>query len=617
MQIIVPNLPFAVKKWFPAINDTQVGYYYGYIVSAYSLGGVFGALFWGWFADSFGRKTSISSCLFCQMILAVVFGLAPNFYIALVIRTLWGFTNGNLGVLKTYVSEVCSEDMQSLGFSIIVTMGGIANVVGPSLGGFLGDPETYFPGLVKSYPWIRNYPLFLPGFLSSVLSVLILITVLVFLRESLTKQMRTENAAERKKSQARYHELKALMHVNPDYVPSIDDRYILELNQGSYLQLICKRDVLITCVMYGLYAVIQGGQDAIYPVWLINSPEHHGFDFTSSDLGWMYTGLSPMQIFSTPLLFPLLTRLMDRKSVSFFTGYIYCFFLFLSPIAALANRSSVTVQWLVILFSYGLAQCFRFMFVTNGMVFITNSTYQDFRAKVNGLGQVMSAFGRFLGPSMASNIFAWSLANGLSFPFDYGCGFYVLGLLMALTTSITFLLPDSINFRKPTLKEFANKEHERMEMSSIELAQMKTMESETDRKTPLADNSKVPCPSDNMVVPPAQNVAFPMTPSASVPVTQSASVPVTQSATAPQPQNESVSVPMNENATAPQPQNESASVPMNENATAPQPQNESVSVPMNENATAPQPQNESVSVPMNENATAPQPQNENGTAPQA
>ena len=30
------------------------------------------------------------------------------------------------------------------------------------------------------------------------------------------------------------------------------------------------------------------------------------------------------------------------------------------------------------------------------MVLITNSTYQDFRAKVNGLGQVMSAFGRFI-----------------------------------------------------------------------------------------------------------------------------------------------------------------------------------------------------------------------------
>ena len=47
------------------INETEVGYYYGYIVSSYSLGGVFGALFWGWFADTYGRKTSIISCLSC------------------------------------------------------------------------------------------------------------------------------------------------------------------------------------------------------------------------------------------------------------------------------------------------------------------------------------------------------------------------------------------------------------------------------------------------------------------------------------------------------------------------------------------------------------------------
>ena len=31
-----------------------------------------------------------------------------------------------------------------------------SSVVGPSLGGFLGDPETYFPGLVKSFPKLRE-----------------------------------------------------------------------------------------------------------------------------------------------------------------------------------------------------------------------------------------------------------------------------------------------------------------------------------------------------------------------------------------------------------------------------------------------------------------------------
>ena len=71
----------------------------------------------------------VAPCNLGQMFLSLFFGLSTNYYVALVIRTLWGFTNGNLGVLKTYVSETCSEDMQSLGFSIIVTMGGIAKSV--------------------------------------------------------------------------------------------------------------------------------------------------------------------------------------------------------------------------------------------------------------------------------------------------------------------------------------------------------------------------------------------------------------------------------------------------------------------------------------------------------
>ena len=59
------------------------------------------------------------------------------------------------------------------------------------------------------------------------------------------------------------------------------------------------------------------------------------------------------------------------------------------------------------------------------MVFITNSTFQDFRAKVNGLGQVFSATFRFLGPSLASNIFAWAIGHDYPFPFNFALPFYV------------------------------------------------------------------------------------------------------------------------------------------------------------------------------------------------
>ena len=106
--------------------------------------------------------------------------------------------------------------------------------------------------------------------------------VIAFLPESLPRATIKANQEERRKSHERYLQLKKTMHSNPDYVPSIDDRYVLQLNEGSYLVLIRKHDVLWSCIMYGLYATVQGGQDAIYPVWLINSPENHGFSFTSS-----------------------------------------------------------------------------------------------------------------------------------------------------------------------------------------------------------------------------------------------------------------------------------------------------------------------------------------------
>lgn len=175
------------------------------------------------------------------------------------------------------------------------------------------------------------------------MSVIVLLIVIFMFPESLTKEMRINNKKEKEKSHGRYLEIKKIMKTNKDYVPSIDDRYIIQLNEGGYYHLIRNRDVFWSCLIYGFYALIQSGQDALYPVWLILDPEHNGFSFTSSDLGWLYTGLSPIQIFSTPLIFPLIGRLMNTKKVSFMSGFIYAFLLCIGPFAALANTASVPV----------------------------------------------------------------------------------------------------------------------------------------------------------------------------------------------------------------------------------------------------------------------------------
>ena len=321
----------------------------------------------------------------------------------------------------------------------------------------MGDPESYFPGLVQRFPWIRSRPLFLPCIVGTILSIVILIMVLSFLPESLTKQMRIENKAEQRKTEKRYHELRDLMSKNPDYVPSVDDRYILQLNRGSYFALIQDRNVLLSCIVYGsLCAPLRcrrvrsdpGGTGRSLPHLAHQLPRRPRLRPHLVRPGLALHRREPHADLLDPAALPAADSADDEQAGLVPHGVR----LLLPPSDHAARRpgesqqrgGAVARHALLLRLCTVLPLFLRHISchvslasftATNSMVFITNSAYQDFRAKVNGLGQVMSAFGRFLvglgwgadakGPSLCSNVFAWSYTNGLGFPFDFGCAFYV------------------------------------------------------------------------------------------------------------------------------------------------------------------------------------------------
>ena len=49
-------------------------------------------------------------------------------------------------------------------------------------------------------------------------------------------------------------------------------------------------------------------------------------------------------------------------------------------------------------------------------------------------------------------------------------------MVQAINTSLTALLPESVNHRKPTLREYANEQHRLLEAQSIEMVQLKKEE---------------------------------------------------------------------------------------------------------------------------------------------
>ena len=111
------------------IDDTEIGFYSGWITAGFSLGGIPGNFFWGWFSDRYGRRLAIILGICGAFISINVFGLASNFWVALLGRVMWGFLNGNLGVSKTYISEICNDYTQNFGFTLFTCVGGIATFV--------------------------------------------------------------------------------------------------------------------------------------------------------------------------------------------------------------------------------------------------------------------------------------------------------------------------------------------------------------------------------------------------------------------------------------------------------------------------------------------------------
>ena len=87
-------------------THTCTGQKAGYLGCAYFVGNFIGSLFWGWVSDIAGRRPALLIGM-CGIIASeIFFAFSQNFAWALAARFLWGALNGNIGVGKTYISDV-------------------------------------------------------------------------------------------------------------------------------------------------------------------------------------------------------------------------------------------------------------------------------------------------------------------------------------------------------------------------------------------------------------------------------------------------------------------------------------------------------------------------------
>jgi MFS family permease len=171
--MIFSFLPFMTSYFNPQLSIKELGYRAGYLGSAFSGGSLLGNLMWGVIADRYGRRPALLLGLVGTIIAAVLFGFSPTFFVAVFMRFLWGFLNGNVGVGKTYIGEILDDTNTAKGMPLYGVIGGVGRFFGPIIGGYLSIPAEHYDIFKKTV--FDTYPFALPSLVVAVNCLIILI----------------------------------------------------------------------------------------------------------------------------------------------------------------------------------------------------------------------------------------------------------------------------------------------------------------------------------------------------------------------------------------------------------------------------------------------------------
>jgi MFS family permease len=178
---------YQLRSFSPSAPDSTISYQAGMLQAAFTGAQFCTAIFWGRMADweQMGRKRVILVGLLGTGIGALGFGFSSSFAVALFWRALGGALNGNIGVMRTMISEIIRDKKyQSRAFLLLPMTFNVGVIIGPILGGLLADPAGNYPASFGSIAWLKQWPYALPNLVSSVFLFLSAMVVLLGLEES-------------------------------------------------------------------------------------------------------------------------------------------------------------------------------------------------------------------------------------------------------------------------------------------------------------------------------------------------------------------------------------------------------------------------------------------------
>ena len=489
------------------VAEENIAFWAGITSAIFSLSQCVTAVPWGRLSDHWGRKPVVMLGLACTMLTSLLWGFSTSLPMAVVVRALQGGMNGNVGIIRTMVAEMCPwKELQPRAFSVMPLVWNLGSVLGPAFGGALSNPYKRKPTDTSDGPLLWKFPYALPNIVGSCFFLVGIITGILFLDETLASKrhqrdygrvigIKLELALKHRLTSLKnfLHRLRRSRETEPLLSSSHHRSYLENATttntsvpaangikssptKAPTWRSVLTRQTLLNLLVYTLLAMHSIALDQLLPVFLHHPSSgptvvppsaerplqlhfNRGFGMQSAQIGFLFTLYGMVCICYQFAIFPLVAR---------HYGVLPCLraVMCLMPLTYLAMPFSVLVPgppvmlvalWLV----KGLCTTFAFPCTT---ILLTNSASGvGVLATVNGIATSVSAVGRAAGPALAGGMFTWGAREGFVV-----APFWMLAFVGVLGGVASFFLEEGEGFGDDPVEDTDNDEDEEEEERDVE-----------------------------------------------------------------------------------------------------------------------------------------------------
>ncbi|XP_026448941.1 protein ZINC INDUCED FACILITATOR-LIKE 1-like isoform X2 [Papaver somniferum] len=386
ISCLFPFLYFMIKDFHIAKKEEDIGFYAGFVGSAYMFGRALTSILWGMIADRYGRKPVIIIGTLAVVVMNALFGLSTKFWMAISTRFILGLLCGLLGPIKAYACEVCRPEHQAVGLSLITTSWGVGLVIGPAMGGFLAKPAEKYSKLFPKGSLFARFPYFLPCLCISFCAGLAFI-VCWWLPETLHT------------------------HSGTNEEQNVKDRNENLLETGttgsdSKRSPFKNWPLMSSIIVYSVFSLHDMAYSEIFSLWAVSPKKFGGLSFSTKNVGLVLSITGCGLIISQQILYPMFERIFGHMKITRIASVLTIPLLTSYPFMAKFSGLSLS---LVLNCASILKNAFYNAILTGLFIIQNNAVPQHQRGAANGIAMTSMSLFKAFGPAGGGAIFSWAL----------------------------------------------------------------------------------------------------------------------------------------------------------------------------------------------------------------